>query len=775
MIEIESLPSRGSRAYRALVDRAGSSPTVDLEAAAVLKRVRQGGDAAVRELTLQFDKVDLERTMVDSRELELALKDLPPKLLRALETAARHLTRVHSAQRFSEELVEVVPGVTVGRMWRPLSRVGIYVPGGRAAYPSSVLMMAVPARLAGCREVVLCSPPGRSGRVAASVLAAAAVAQVSEVHAIGGAQAIGAMAFGTESLAKVDKVFGPGNPHVTSAKRQVFGQVAVDMPAGPSEVVVIADRSAPPEWVCADLAAQAEHAPDALAVLVTADPALASRVQGEIGDRYLHQIRILTTDSPATAIEFANEFGPEHLVLAIQEAHRWLKEVSNAGSVFLGCGTPAAAGDYATGANHVLPTGGSARRFSALGLEAFGHVIQVQSTSPGGLAQLAPVVHEIASAEGFIRHWESVRLRVVDQAAALPAPPVPRSSVRAMHAYQWEMSTAEAARTAAIEPGQVIRFDTNSSPWPGADLSGLGPLELNEYPDSSYAELTRAISNYTGGGTKNITVGAGADELLDLVVKAFVGPSDPVLLSDPTYSMYRTLSELAGGQILEVPARDWQVDRPRFLELAPQARVTWICNPNNPSGELLPSEFIRELARSTAGLVVVDETYYEFTGTTATALIAELPNLVVVRTLSKGFGLAGARVGYAISDPDVAASLALVRPPGSVSSMAAALGARALADQAGMRRRVEQLRLLQERLADQLELLGWPVRRTPANFILVGATPRLRQELARRGLVVRAFAAGSSMADWVRVTVRAAEENDRLVEAVRQGGPANGS
>ena len=775
MIEVQPVPSRGSPAYRALVKRTPSSPAVHAEAAAVLEQVRKGGDAALRELTLRFDGVDLERSRVQPEELDRAVRDAAPELLRAMEEASGHIARVHRAQRFSEEVVEVVPGVTVSRLWRPLHRVGIYVPGGRAAYPSSVLMMAVPARLAGCREIVLCTPPGQDGRVASSVLAAAAVAGVTELHAIGGAQAIAAMAFGTESLGKVDKVFGPGNPHVTSAKRQVFGEVAVDMPAGPSEVVVIADRFAPPKWVCADLAAQAEHAPDALAVLVTDDKELASQVQFGIGDRYLDQIRILTTDSPALAIEFANEFAPEHLILAVQDPDSWLAEISNAGSVFLGCSTPAAVGDYATGANHVLPTGGSARSFSALGLESFGHVIQVQSTSLGGLAQLAPIVREIAGAEGFTRHWESVRLRVLDQPVAEPANPLPRSAVRVMHPYQWELSTAEAARIAGIDPELVVRFDTNSSPWQGADLSHLGPLDLNEYPDATYDDLTQAISQYAGVAVSAITVGAGADEVLDLVVKAFVGPSDPVLLSDPTYSMYRTLSELAGGQVLEVPARDGELDREKFFELAPQARVNWLCNPNNPTGERLPLGFIGELARSTAGLVVVDEAYYEFTGTTATALITELPNLVVVRTLSKAFGLAGARVGYAVSGPDVAGALALVRPPGSVSSMAAALGAHALASQTAMRERVAQLQVLQERMAADLEQLGWPVRRTPANFVLLRATPSLVRDLASRGMIVRTFAAGSSMAGWVRVTVRAAEENARLVEAVRQRGLADAS
>lgn len=775
MIEVQPLPVRGSDAYRLVVERSPTSTAVDAEALEVLEQVRRGGDAAVRELTRRFDGVDLEQSRVDPEELDRAAREAPPELLRALEAAARHIRRVHGAQRFAEEQVEVVPGVTVERLWRPLARVGIYVPGGRAAYPSSVLMMAVPAQLAGCREVVLCSPPGRDGRIASSILVAAKVAGVTEVHAMGGAQAIAAMAFGTESLSKVDKVFGPGSPHVTSAKRQVFGEVAVDMLAGPSEVVVIADQTAPVDWVCADLAAQAEHAPDAVAVLVTTETTLARAVQTNLGDRYLGQIRIWTTDSPLSAIEFSNDFGPEHLILAVEQPHHWLPQILGAGSVFLGCGTPAAAGDYATGANHVLPTGGAARRFSALGLESFGRVLQVQSTSARGLGQLAPVVREIATVEGFSRHWESVRVRVLDQPASGPTAPRPRAAVRTGHPYQWELSTAEVARSAGIEPGQVIRFDTNTSPWEGARLSELGPVALNEYPDPTYAELTQAISAYSGASPQSVTVGAGADEILDLVTKAYIGPADPVLIAAPTYSMYRTLSELAGGQVWEVPAQNWALDRRQFLQLAREVRIVWLCNPNNPSGELLPPEFIAELARTTTGLVVVDEAYYEFTGVTAADLVASFPNLVVVRTLSKAFGLAGARVGYAISGSEVAAALARVRAPGSISSMAASLGVRALTDQRAMYDRVAELGRLQERLAEELEAKGWEVRRTPANFLLLKVPPSVVRELAEQGLVVRSFASGSPLCGWVRVTVRSAAENARLVAAADPGGVPDAS
>jgi histidinol dehydrogenase len=768
VIAVTPLPEKGTAAFRELVDRAPTSSKVDAEAQAVLEQVRQGGDTAVRALTQRFDGVDVEPSRVDPSEVARALKEAAPALLQALERAAANIEAAHRAQGFSEERVEVVPGVQVGREWRALDRVGIYVPGGRAAYPSSVLMMGVPARVAGCAEVVLCSPPDRRGRIAESVLVAAGVAGVTELHAIGGAQAIAAMGIGTESVRRVDKIFGPGNAHVTSAKRQLFGEVAIDMPAGPSEVVVLSDGTAPASWLTADLRAQAEHAPDALAVLVTTDGRSAEATARELGDQEAGQVHIFTADHLESAIEFANRFAPEHLILAVKDPNRWLPQIRHAGSVFLGAWSPAAAGDYATGANHVLPTGGSASRFGPLDLGAFGHSIQIQAISPGGIARLAEVVEPIAKAEGFTRHWESVQVRVADASPCRREAPLARLGVRDLVPYQWELSTPEVARRAGIEVSEVIRFDTNSCPWDATSLAELGPVALGEYPDCTYAELTEALAEYAQVPVAGITVGAGADEVLDLLARTFVGVGDPVLLSDPTYSWHRVVSQLAGGRILAVPATDWQADRNQLLRQSEHARLTWLCNPNNPTGEILPLEFIGQLATASPGVVVVDEAYYEFAGVTAVGLVAQLPNLVVVRTLSKAFGLAGLRVGYAISDPAVAAAVGRVRPPGSISSLAAAIATRAVEAPAAMLAGVARLGGLRSVLAEELEKLGLEVRRTTANFLLVATPPALPGWLSDRGLVVRTYGDQGSMAGWSRVTVRSERENARLVEAITE-------
>jgi histidinol dehydrogenase len=268
-------------------------------------------------------------------------------------------------------------------------------------------MMAVPARIAGCEEIVLCSPPQRDGHVAPAILAAAALAGVTEVHAMGGAQAIAALAYGTESLRRVDKIVGPGNAYVTAAKLQVVGEVAIDMPAGPSEVVVISDGSANPQWLAADLRAQAEHSPDAIAVLVTTSGADAVALE----DIPEGQVRGFHCEAIAEAMAFANDFAPEHLTLAFRDALRWLPQVVSAGSVFLGPYAPPAAGDYATGANHVLPTGGAARSFGALGVSDFGRAIQIQAIDQGGIGAIAAVTDVLARLEALPWHARSVRLR----------------------------------------------------------------------------------------------------------------------------------------------------------------------------------------------------------------------------------------------------------------------------------------------------------------------------------------------------------------------------
>ncbi len=764
MITVLALPVPGSQEYRDAVGRPPQPADLRQEAAVLLEQVRLGGDAAVRSLTLRFDGVDIARTRVSTDRIRLAAGATEPRLLAALQAAAANIARFHQAQGFSEEVVEVRAGVRGWREWRPLDRVGVYVPGGRAPYPSSVLMLCVPARLAGCREVVLCSPPGPDGEVNSAILAAAFVAGVTEVHAVGGVQAIGAMAYGTESVARVDKLFGPGNAHVTAAKRLVFGEVAVDMPAGPSEVVVITDGSVPPAWLAADLESQAEHAPDAVGVLVATDPTVAEEVARRIGSDRSTQMRVFASSDLEQAIGFANDYAPEHLILACRNSERWLPLVTNVGSVFLGAHAPAAVGDYATGANHVLPTGGMARSFSPLGLLDFGHTIQVQSVSPTGLAQLAPLVEPIAQVEGFGQHWRAVEMRLGTSADEVAWAPQPRRSVRDTRGYAWEASTPEVAARHGLLPHQVVRFDTNTCPWELTPADGLTVDAVNEYPDATYPGLTSALAHYAEVPKESITVGAGADELLALIAETYIGPLDPVVVQDPSYAMFSVLSGVRGARLISVPAGDQE----RLLRAAAAARLVWICNPNNPTGDLLPQQVVAEAARACPGIVVIDEAYFEFSGATAAGMVQQLPNLVVVRTLSKAFGLAGARVGYAVSGAQIAASLARVRPPASVSALSASLAVQALDLAPEMRRRVAELHRWKADLSRAITQVGLKVRPSATNFLLVNCPQGLGSALEQTGVVVRSFPAESVLANWMRVTVRSPVENARLLGGLQR-------
>ena len=408
MIQLRVLPARDTQAYRELVARRGpDDANVRPAVAKILTEVRAGGDAALLDLTERFDGVRVTEARIPEVAWRAALDALDGRVRDALTEASRRIEAVHQAQVFREQTVIVAPGVRVWREWRPFRRVGLYAPGGRTVYPSSVLMMAIPARIAGCAEIVLCSPPQRDGRVAPAILAAAAMTGVTEVHAVGGAQAVAALAYGTETIRRVDKIVGPGNAYVTEAKLQVFGEVAIDMPAGPSEVVVISDGSVNPEWLAADLRAQAEHSPDAVAVLLTTSDLDAAALES-IAEGQVRAFRCRTIDE---AIAFANDFAPEHLSLACRDPERRLASVTSAGSIFLGAYAPAAAGDYATGANHVLPTGGAARSFGALGVPAFGRAVQVQSVDQTGIERIDAVVEVLAELERLPWHAASVRLR----------------------------------------------------------------------------------------------------------------------------------------------------------------------------------------------------------------------------------------------------------------------------------------------------------------------------------------------------------------------------
>jgi histidinol dehydrogenase len=393
--------------------RRGTAPDLAEQVSGILREVREHGDEAVISLTERFDKAELgpEDLRVDLRELEASVGALEPDVLRGLRTAVANVRAVARAQLRDRVAVDLPEGQRVEVAEVPVHRAGIYVPGGRAPYPSTVVMAAVTARVAGVEQVAVCAPPGPRGRAHPVVLAACVLCEVSEVYRMGGAQAIAALAYGTESVEPVDVIVGPGNAWVTEAKRQVFGQVGIDGLAGPSELAVVATTGAEPELIALDLLAQAEHGPDSPLWLISPERELLGAVEPLVAERGDGEVQLIEADSALGALQLAEQIAPEHLQLVGDEAEALAERVARAGCVFIGSGAGTAFGDYVAGSNHVLPTGGAARFGSALSVATFRRRMARVSLPDGAPGRLAPAGAALARAEGFPVHAESMERR----------------------------------------------------------------------------------------------------------------------------------------------------------------------------------------------------------------------------------------------------------------------------------------------------------------------------------------------------------------------------
>ncbi|ELQ6264426.1 histidinol dehydrogenase [Cronobacter malonaticus] len=400
-----------------------ASESITRTVAEILDNVKARGDAALREYSAKFDKTEVAALSVTPEEIDAAAARLDDNVKQAMAVAVANIEKFHRAQQLAPVDIETLPGVRCQQVTRPVASVGLYIPGGSAPLFSTVLMLATPARIAGCKRVVLCSPPP----IADEILYAAKLCGVQEVFQAGGAQAIAALAFGTESVPKVDKIFGPGNAFVTEAKRQVSQRLdgaAIDMPAGPSEVLVIADSGATPDFVASDLLSQAEHGPDSQVILLTPDAAMAQAVadatarqlealpRAETARQALSASRIIVARDLAQCVAISNQYGPEHLIIQTRNARDLVDDITSAGSVFLGDWSPESAGDYASGTNHVLPTYGYTATSSSLGLADFQKRMTVQELTPAGFSALAETIETLAAAEQLTAHKNAVTLRV---------------------------------------------------------------------------------------------------------------------------------------------------------------------------------------------------------------------------------------------------------------------------------------------------------------------------------------------------------------------------
>ena len=391
----------------------------------VMEAVKHEGDSALKKYTQQFDKVNLEQFEVSAEEKDQAVSQLSDQLKTAINTAIKNIQKFHQSQEIKEPVIETMPGVKCWRKAKAIDKVGFYIPGGSAPLFSTVLMLGVPAAIAGCKERILCSPPQADGQLNPAIIYAAQQVGIQRIFKVGGIQAIAAMTYGTETIPSVYKIFGPGNQYVDAAKQFVARLgVAIDLPAGPSEVLVYADDTTPAAFIASDLLAQAEHGPDSQVIFVTLDADLAKTVSVEVTDQLstlprkdiaaqaLEHSKIVVLKSQAQALEFINAYAPEHLILADQDAFETAQSITNAGSVFIGPYTPESVGDYASGTNHTLPTNGFARAYSGVSLDAFVKKITYQQLTETGLRNIGPAVEILAEAESLEAHKRAISIRL---------------------------------------------------------------------------------------------------------------------------------------------------------------------------------------------------------------------------------------------------------------------------------------------------------------------------------------------------------------------------
>ena len=736
----------------------------------ILDQVRQDGDDAIRELTLQIDGVELDSLRVTPEEFAYAEQAVPEEVKEAIRTAYGNIYAFHKAQKPIRVEMETAAGVKCIQKSVPIGRVGLYIPGGTAPLFSTVLMLAVPAEIAGCRTRVLCTPAGKDGRVNAEVLFTARLCGITDVFKAGGAQAIGAMAYGTRSIPKVDKIFGPGNRYVTMAKQIVSTEnTAIDMPAGPSEVMVLADGSARAEYVAADLLSQAEHGRDSQAILVCNSVDFARKVQEQIGlqasllprgemiSSSLANSRIIVFDDLTDMLRFEETYAPEHLIISMENARAIAEVIDCAGSIFVGNFSPESAGDYASGTNHTLPTSGWARSFSGLNLDSFMRKTTIQEISPAGLRILGGCIETMAKAEGLDAHANAVRVRM-DEAAGAPKgvfrlEDVVRDNIRSLKPY----STARDE----YEGDLGIFLDANENPFQNG---------YNRYPDPHQKALKKKICAIKGLNPDNLFLGNGSDEAIDLVYRVFCNPGrDNVVTISPSYGMYRVAAETNDVEFREVLLNeDFSLDIER-LEKAVDAstKVIFLCSPNNPSGNAFDIEQIMRIAKGCRGIVVVDEAYSDFCSQQSAALMRD--NIIVLQTLSKAWGLAALRIGLAIADKRIIRMFSRVKYPYNISKAAMDVAMERLSAPSDSQVKMimeQRERLLKELPKIELVKKVWP---SEANFLLVRFDDpgKVYDQLIANGIIVRNRDSAPLCKGCLRITVGTEEENDKLISILQ--------
>ena len=749
----------------------------------IMDAVHTRGDAALREFGSRFDGVELEEFAVSPAEVAEACALVPQELREAIRAAYANIEDFHKIQLDEPARSrETSPGVYCEQHTLPIQRVGLYVPGGQAPLFSTVLMLAIPAAVAGCEEVVLCTPPGKDGKVNPAILFAADLCGVKRIFKVGGAQAVAAMAYGTASIPKVDKIFGPGNAYVTAAKQLAsLAGVAIDMPAGPSEVEVLADTSCVPAFVAADLLSQAEHGPDSQAMLVTTSSAVAEAVAAEV-ERQLTELprreiaaksiansRIIVLADKQDCIDFTNAYGPEHLIIAMKGV--LTASVRNAGSVFVGNYSCESAGDYASGTNHTLPTMGCVRAYSSLCVDSFQRKMTVQTITPRGIRSIGRTVELMAEAEHLDAHARAMTLRMqavdampeeeIDEPAVTEIKRLVRPNILALKPYS-------SARDEYAGKAAHVFLDANECPHNAPN---------NRYPDPLQWELKQKISAYKGVAPERIFLGNGSDEAIDLIFRTFCTPGvDCVVAIHPSYGMYEVCADINNVHYIKFMLKEgYEFDGAAFAECCRDvAKVAFICSPNNPTGNLLPIEEIRKVLDSFRGIVVVDEAYIDFApeGSSVLSLLEEYPRLIILNTFSKAWASAGIRLGMALAHPEIIALFNKVKYPYNVNILTQRAAMERLEHMDEIRAWVEESLSERSRMMEAVAALPICEKVYPsdANFFLakVNDACGIYDALVEQGIIVRNRHRIIMCENCLRITIGTPAENDELLEALKK-------
>ncbi len=745
----------------------------------ILQKVKNEGDAALQFFNKKFDQVEIENIEVTEEEIAAAEDQLDPKLKKAIRTAYQNITKFHAAQKTETLEVETMPGVKCWQKSVAIEKVGLYIPGGTAPLFSTILMLGIPAKVAGCKEIVMCSPPQKDGKINAAMLYTAQLIGIEKIFKVGGAQAIGAMTYGTETIPQVYKIFGPGNQFVTTAKQLVSQDgVAIDMPAGPSEVLVVADETCEPSFAAADLLSQAEHGIDSQVVLVTFSEETAEMILDEteqqlkqlprrkIAGEALENSPVIIFDNKTSALNLINEYAPEHLIIATKDADDFAKKIINAGSVFIGNFTPESVGDYASGTNHTLPTNGYARNYSGVNLDSFSKKITYQKLTKDGLKNLGPTVELMAEAEQLEGHKNAVTVRL-NNISTNPIKEVfqKRSTKELVRSNILKMSAYSSARS-EFEGTAEVFLDANENPFDNG---------MNRYPDPLQKELKIKIGAWRNVPEQNIFLGNGSDEIIGLLMQTFCQPKkDSVIILPPTFGVYEVAATIGEIGIKKIDLdENFQPKVNAILKAADSSdKILFICSPNNPTGNSFDFEKIEKLITTFDGIVVVDEAYVDFSkGKSCVALLEKNKNLIILQTFSKALGMAGARLGMAFASEEIISYLNKVKMPYNINELTQKSALEALEQKNVFTEQIATI--LEQRIFLENELSKFDfiekIYPSDANFLLVKVNEpnQLYQFLVSRKIIVRNRSKQVGCEGCLRFTIGLAKENLRLIDALK--------